>query len=93
MKSAGTCDTSRKAEQIGEDRQAAIEREVLQRLSHIGVASGDAISCECREGRLILSGILPSYYYKQLAQEVAGHVPGVRVVRNNTRVDSMTGHS
>lgn len=32
-----------------------------------------AVSCDCQGGVLILRGCLPSYYLKQMAQEVVAH--------------------
>jgi hypothetical protein len=31
------------------------------------------VSCDCRDGVLVLRGSLPSYYLKQMAQEVVAH--------------------
>jgi osmotically-inducible protein OsmY len=44
------------------------------------------ISCEYREGVLVLRGRLESYYLKQLAQEVAGGVEGVVRLTNQIEV-------
>ena len=38
------------------------------------------IHCESHEGMVILRGHLPTFYLKQIAQTVAGHVPGVLIV-------------
>jgi osmotically-inducible protein OsmY len=38
------------------------------------------------EDRIILSGRVGSYYYKQLAQETVGTVAGNRAIINNIRV-------
>jgi hypothetical protein len=45
-----------------------------------------AVSCEYREGVLVLHGRLPTYYFKQIAQEVAGAVAGVARVDNRIEV-------
>jgi hypothetical protein len=44
------------------------------------------VSCECRDGVLILRGCLPTYYLKQVAQAVVGPVDGVRQVVNEIEV-------
>ena len=44
------------------------------------------VSCECRDGVLVLRGCLPSYYLKQIAQEAVAQVAGVRGVRNEIEV-------
>src|SRR5262245_36272645 len=44
------------------------------------------VSCEYQEGRLILRGCLPTYYLKQLAQEVVARLDGVDLVVNQIDV-------
>ena len=45
------------------------------------------LSCDCRGGVLVLRGCLPSYYLKQMAQEVVAHqVPGVGRLDNQIQV-------
>ena len=45
------------------------------------------VSCDCRGGVLVLRGRLPSYYLKQVAQEVVAHqVPGVNRLDNQIQV-------
>lgn len=44
------------------------------------------ISCECRDGTLILRGCLPSYYLKQQAQAAVGRVEGVGPIANEIEV-------
>lgn len=44
------------------------------------------VSCECRDGVLVLRGCLPSYYLKQLAQEAVAHLSGVERVENQIQV-------
>lgn len=69
-------------------RDAEIEESVLENLRAKSVSFGESVACECRDGSLVLTGTLPSYYLKQLAQESAGQVEGVRVVINQVQVDS-----
>ncbi len=44
------------------------------------------ILCECDRGVLVLRGRLPSFYYKQLAQEAVARVRGVARVLNEIEV-------
>lgn len=46
------------------------------------------ISCSVREGVLTLFGSVPSYYLKQMAQNVVGRLPGVREIENCLEVVS-----
>jgi osmotically-inducible protein OsmY len=69
------------------NRDAEIKESVIEKLREASISLGDSIECECRDGRLVISGTLPSYYRKQMAQECAGQVEGVRVVINEIRVE------
>lgn len=44
------------------------------------------VSCELREGRLILRGRLPSYFLKQMAQATLAHVAGSHRIVNAIEV-------
>ena len=44
------------------------------------------VSCEWRDGVLVLRGCLPSYYLKQVAQEVVARLDGVQAVDNQIQV-------
>jgi osmotically-inducible protein OsmY len=44
------------------------------------------LSCEYRDGALVLRGLLPTYYLKQLAQEAVAHVEGVARIENQIQV-------
>jgi hypothetical protein len=44
------------------------------------------VSCEYREGVLILRGCLPSYYLKQMAQTAVAQLDGVRQIVNEIEV-------
>jgi osmotically-inducible protein OsmY len=50
------------------------------------------IACEHRDGVLILSGCLPTYYLKQLAQEAVFRVQGVERVENRIEVLALAQH-
>jgi osmotically-inducible protein OsmY len=60
---------------------AAEER--LRRSSYLALRD---ISCLASDGVLTLRGSLPSYYLKQVAQEIVSGVEGVRHVANQIEV-------
>ena len=45
-----------------------------------------AVSCDYQDGVLVLRGCLPSYYLKQVAQEVVARLDGVQAVDNQIQV-------
>jgi osmotically-inducible protein OsmY len=57
-----------------------------QLLSESSYAALKAVRCECEAGVLTLRGALPSFYHKQLAQELVARVDGVRRVVNAIEV-------
>lgn len=46
------------------------------------------ISCDYHEGVLVLRGRLPSYYLKQMAQELVIHLDGIDNIENRIQVIS-----
>jgi osmotically-inducible protein OsmY len=46
----------------------------------------NAIHVEMEDGTLTLTGILPSYFLKQVLQTVIQHIPGVLHIRNQVEV-------
>jgi osmotically-inducible protein OsmY len=44
------------------------------------------VTCEAREGALVLRGCLPSYYLKQMAQTAVAQVQGARRIVNEIEV-------
>lgn len=44
------------------------------------------LTCEYRNGVLVLGGYLPTYHLKQLAQEAVAHLDGVERVENGIQV-------
>ena len=44
------------------------------------------VSCDWLDGVLVLRGCLPSYYLKQLAQEVVARLEGVQTIDNQIQV-------
>jgi osmotically-inducible protein OsmY len=60
--------------------------EVHRALDHNPYFAGRNIRIELREGDVVLSGVLSSYFHKQMAQESVLSVRGVRRVHNEIRV-------
>jgi len=56
------------------------------RLRRSGYAPLWCVKCEAQDDVVSLSGMVPSFYLKQIAQELAGHTVGVRRVENRLRV-------
>ncbi len=44
------------------------------------------VACDWRDGVLVLRGCLPSYYLKQVAQEVVARLEGVAGIENEIQV-------
>jgi hypothetical protein len=59
---------------------------VENRLRASGYFALRGVSCSASDGAACLYGSLPSYYLKQLAQEIAGAVGGVHMVINKIQV-------
>lgn len=64
----------------------AIERVTLERLRESGYGALRGVSCLAAHEMLVLEGRLPSYYLKQVAQEIAMKVGGKRRVVNRITV-------
>lgn len=54
--------------------QKKIQRGEYQQLRHL--------SCEVNEGCVTLSGVLHSYWLKQIAQAAVQKIPGIQLVKN-----------
>jgi len=61
---------------------------VATKLAATGYAALRNIRCEARDDVLILSGVVPSYYMKQVAQTVSGKVDGINQIDNRLEVRS-----
>jgi hypothetical protein len=74
------------------DEQTPDPQASLQAVAERALRSGPypalkRLSCDCRGGVLVLRGRLPSYYLKQMAQEVVAHqVQGVGRLDNQIQV-------
>jgi len=65
---------------------SAIVSAAQNRLQQSPLAALRDVSCECRRGVLVLRGRVPSFYYKQLAQETVARIEGVVEVVNEVEV-------
>ena len=63
-----------------------LEASVQTQLRHSPYSSLRRISCTLDNGVLVLRGRVPSYYLKQIAQNVAISVDGVSAVQNQLEV-------
>jgi osmotically-inducible protein OsmY len=63
-----------------------VVEEVRSRLQDQPYHAVKQVSCEYRDGTLILRGRLPSYYLKQVAQTAVARVAGVERVLNQIEV-------
>jgi osmotically-inducible protein OsmY len=64
----------------------ALAEEARQRLHASGYVALRKVKCECRNNVVTLSGRLPSFYLKQLAQTEVLAVPLVAALVNNIDV-------
>ena len=64
----------------------AMERLARTRLAQMGYFSLRQVECSFDNGTMTLRGRVPSYYYKQLAQEALRYVEHVRRLVNRIEV-------
>ena len=76
--------------QTHEDDPASL---VAARFRRSGYASLCGIKCELHDGVLVLSGEVPTYHLKQLAQSLALHTASVRQIENCVKVTHVEPHS
>jgi len=75
----------------GVPASAAVVVRVEEDLRSSGYHALGHVVCQDHEGVIILHGHVPSFYMKQLAQVVAGKVPGVARIVNRLVVDDNSG--
>ena len=66
-----------------------LRERVVRALASLGYPSLAAVDCEVSSNRVILSGCLPSYHLKQLAQVAALRVTGPGLVDNRVVVTTL----
>jgi hypothetical protein len=64
------------------DSDITLRTAVVGVLWSSGYASVRALHCRVRGGEVVLTGTVPCYYYKQVAQEAVMTVPGVHCLKN-----------
>jgi osmotically-inducible protein OsmY len=65
-------------------------RLVGSRLRRSGYPFLRGIKCEVHDGVTVLSGSVPTFHLKQVAQEIAAHTKGVRLIENRVHVTNST---
>ena len=70
---------------VPQARQKELVERCLRSNSHSALSN---ISCDCLGGVVLLRGSLPTYYLKQVAQEVVSHLAGVEQIDNQIEVVS-----
>jgi len=80
-------------EDPGDLRLPAIGRQAELRIRGSGYLALRDVTCLVRGDTLHLGGRLPTYYLKQIAQELAGKVEGVRQVYNGIEVSARPDHA
>jgi osmotically-inducible protein OsmY len=71
---------------VKENSPARIEAEAQRRLRGSSSYAMRSVVCEYRDGMLVLKGQLPSYYHKQVAQELVQQIQGVKGIENQIGV-------
>lgn len=64
-----------------------LESQIRASFEALGYAQLSAIACDTNGDEVRLSGVLDSFYLKQVAQSVAVRIPGVRLVKNEIEVE------
>jgi hypothetical protein len=68
-------------------------RAALQALQGSGYLVLRSVRCDVEDGVIVLSGTVPSFYLKQVAQAVLLRLGGIRAVRNAVEVRGAVGGS
>lgn len=71
---------------IHEDDPASL---VAARLRRSGYPFLRGIECEYRDGVTVLTGCVPTYHLRQIAQSLALHTPGVRKIEDRIHVTNL----
>ncbi len=80
---------------VSPDRNCQVPQQAKQKLSqhpHFRSRS-ESIEIVCRDGQLVLSGQLPTFYLKQVLQTILRDMPGVARIDNRIQVISSQGLS
>ena len=71
---------------IIEAHQDDVAARIEARLRRSGYPHFSRVECSVCQGKAILTGTVPSFHLKQVAQELAAHTPGVFQVENHLNV-------
>ena len=74
----------------GPPSDAAAAADIQQRLRASLYQALHDVRCEWMDGALVLRGRVPSFYFKQLAQEVVRKADGARPIVNELEVEDRT---
>ena len=66
---------------------ACLEDQVHDAINKSPYLSRRKLSCETKDGRIILRGRVQSYFQKQMAQETVRHIEGIVSIENCLEVD------
>ena len=66
--------------------ETAIKKKIGLALNKNSHLSEKSLRVETEAGRVILSGFVPSWYHKQMAQEALRTVEGIAEIQNELRV-------
>jgi hypothetical protein len=72
-------------------RPSPTERAAQRRLKTSGYEALRAIHCRFRSGTMHLTGVAPTYFHKQLAQEAVRTLEAVRAINNQITVKPLKG--
>lgn len=64
------------------DLDHRLSAQAAERLGGSGYGALQGVRCRAESGTIELSGTVPSFFLKQLAQTLVGGLPAVRGVRN-----------
>ena len=84
---AADSETPQEPTRMTELRDSEACAAVVYALRQCGYISLGNIQCEVHDGVATLSGSVPSYYLKQVAQAAAARIEKVREVKNLLQVD------
>jgi hypothetical protein len=65
---------------------ATVQSQAQQMLESSNYLALRRLRCECHDGRLVISGRVPTYYLKQLAQSIVRQVAHLRRIDNQVDV-------
>ncbi|TWU05823.1 BON domain-containing protein [Stieleria varia] len=83
---SGESDTKTRSTKTRSNDRQSVEDALREQLALSGRRPLLRIDCSCDSNRCVLSGRVPSYFLKQVAQEIARGIEGVNVIENRIEV-------